>query len=35
MQKMIANGLTKPLDPIAFKKFVKCLRLITETEAEQ
>ena len=29
---MIADGLTKPLSPIAFKGFVKCLGLTTEAE---
>ena len=29
---MIANGLTKPLGPIAFKEFVKYLGLTTEAE---
>ena len=33
-QEMIADGLTKPLGPIAFKEFVKCLGLMTEVEAE-
>lgn len=33
-QEMIADGLTKPLGPIAFKKFVKYLGLMTEVEAE-
>ena len=32
-QEMIADGLTKPLGPIAFKEFVKCLGLTTEAEA--
>ena len=30
---MIADGLTKPLGPIAFKEFVQCLGLTTEAEA--
>lgn len=30
---MIAEGLTKPLGLIAFKKFVKCLSLTTKVEA--
>lgn len=29
---MIANGLTKPLDLIAFKEFVKHLELTIEAE---
>lgn len=32
---MIADGLTKPLGSITFKKFVKCLGLITETEEDE
>ena len=32
---MIADGLTKPLGPIAFKEFVKSLGLMTEMEADQ
>ena len=31
-QEMIADGLTKSLGPIAFKKFVKHLGLTTEAE---
>ena len=34
-QEMIANGLTKPLGPIAFKEFVKYLDFMTEIEADQ
>ena len=34
-QEIIADGLTKALDPIAFKEFVKCLGLMTEAEAEK
>lgn len=29
---MIAYSLTKPLDLIIFKEFVKCLNLMTEVE---
>ncbi len=32
---MIADGLTKPLGPIEFKEFVKCLGLPTEAEAAE
>ena len=32
-QEMILDGLTKPLGPIAFKEFVKCLGLTTGAEA--
>ena len=35
MQEMIADDLTKPLGPIAFKEFVKCLGLMTKMEADQ
>lgn len=35
MQKIIANGLTKLLSPITFKEFVKYLKLIMETNADQ
>ena len=34
-KEMIADSLTKPLGPIAFKQFVKCLGLMTEMEADQ
>lgn len=32
-QEIIADGLTEPRGPIAFKKFVKILGLATEAEA--
>lgn len=32
-QEIIAEGLTKALEPVAFTKFVKCLGLMTEAEA--
>ena len=34
-QEMIAHGLTKLVSPIGFKEFMKCLGLMTETEAEK
>lgn len=35
MQEMITDGLIKPLGLILFKKFLKYLGLIIETEVEQ
>ena len=34
-QEMIAHVLTKLVGPIGFKEFMKCLSLMTETEAEK
>lgn len=35
MEKIITDNLTKSLDPISFKKFLKCLGFMTEVKAKQ